>query len=89
MMVMGVLATCLSGLQRLHLELQWDDENMKFTNISPTDKIRVVTIDEYTIIDGGLKFNRRFAEFNALDMANEWIKHMYENGFSLPPMPTI
>ena len=28
-----------------------------------------------------------FADFNALDVANEWIKHTYNNGFSLPSMP--
>ena len=68
-------------------ELKWDGENMKFTNISPNDKIKIVTVDEYAVIDGDPKFDRRFAEFNALDMANEWIKHTYHNGFSLPPMP--
>ena len=89
MVVMGVLETRLSGLQGLHRELKWDGENMKFTNISSTDKIKIVTVDEYAVIDGDPKFDRRFAEFNALEMANEWIKHTYENGFSLPPMPTI
>ena len=83
----AVLATRLSGLHGLHRELKWDGENMKFTNISPNDKIKIVTVDEYAVIDGDPKFDRRFAEFNALDMANEWIKHTYHNGFSLPPMP--
>ena len=87
MVVMGVLATRLSGLHGLHRELKWDGENMKFTNISPNDKIKIVTVDEYAVIDGDPKFDRRFAEFSALDMANEWIKHTYHNGFSLPPMP--
>ena len=87
MVVMGVLATRLSGLQGLHRELQWDGEAMKFTNISPTDKIRIVTVDEYAVIDGDPKFDRRFADFNALDMANEWINHTYQNGFTLPEMP--
>jgi len=85
--VMGVLAVRLSGLQGLHRELQWDGENMQFTNISPTDKISIVTHDEYTVVDGDPKFDRRFAEFNALEMANEWIKHTYYNGFTLPEMP--
>ncbi len=52
MVVMGVLATRLSGLQGLHRELQWDGEKMQFTNISPTDKIKIVTVDEYAVIDG-------------------------------------
>lgn len=60
---------------------------MQFTNISPSDKIKIVTLDEYSVIDGDPKFDRRFAEFNALEMANEWISHAYENGFTLPEMP--
>ncbi len=89
MVVMGVLATRLSGLHGLHRELKWDGENMKFTNISPTDKIKIVTVDEYAVIDGDPKFDRRFAEFNALEMTNEWINHTYHNGFTLPEMPNI
>ncbi|MGI6074610.1 MAG: Gfo/Idh/MocA family protein [Fermentimonas sp.] len=87
MVVMGVLATRLSGLQGLHRELRWDGENMRFTNISDTDKIKIVTVDNYSVIDGDPKFDRRFAEFNAKEMAEEWIKHTYHNGFSLPEMP--
>jgi hypothetical protein len=87
MVVMGVLAVRLSGLQGLHREFEWDGENMRFTNISPTDKIKIVTVDDVNVIDGDPKFDRRFAEFNAADMAKEWINHTYLNGFSLPAMP--
>jgi len=82
--VMGVLAVRLQGLQR---ELLWDGENMKFTNISPSDKIKVVTVNDFMVIDGDPKFDRRFTDFNAGEIATEWIKHTYQNGFSLPPMP--
>lgn len=87
MVVMGVLAVRLAGLQGLHRELKWDGENMRFTNISPSDKVRIVTLDEYSVIDGNPKFNRQFTDFNAKDIAEEWIKHTYENGFTLPDMP--
>lgn len=87
MVLMGVLATRLSGLEGLHRELKWDGESMRFINISNDDKIRIVTVDEYSVIDGHPRFNREFADFNALEMANEWIKHTYHNGFSLPDMP--
>ena len=87
MVVMGVLAVRLAGLQGLHRELQWDGENMRFTNISPTDKIKIVTVDDFKVIDGDPRFDRRFEEYNALEMANEWINHTYKNGFSLPEMP--
>ncbi len=59
--VMGTVAARLSGLQRI---LQWDGENMQFTNIEPGEQIRVpksVKLDtdrpspryqtEYEIID--------------------------------------
>ena len=82
--VMGVLAVRLQGLQR---ELMWDGENMKFTNISPNDTIRIVTVDDFKVIDGDPKFDRQFATFNAKEMSEEWIKHTYQNGFSLPQMP--
>ena len=87
MVVMGVLAVRLSGLHGLHRELLWDGENMKFTNISPTDTIKIVKVDDFKVVDGDPRFDRRFADFNALDVANEWIKHTYNNGFSLPSMP--
>ncbi|MEG1905164.1 MAG: gfo/Idh/MocA family oxidoreductase, partial [Bacteroidales bacterium] len=89
MVVMGVLATRLAGLSGLHRELKWDGENMRFTNISPNDKIKIVTVDDYAVIDGDPKFDRRFADFNASEMAEEWIKHTYKNGFTLPDMPVL
>jgi hypothetical protein len=82
--VMGVLAVRLQGLKR---ELLWDGENMRFTNISPTDTIDVVTVDDFKVIDGDPRFDRRFAKFNAKEISEEWIKHTYRNGFSLPQMP--
>jgi len=87
MVVMGVLATRLSGLQGLHRELQWDGEKMEFTNIAASDKIRIVTLDDYAVVDGDPHFDRRFADFNAQEMAREWINHTYNNGFKLPEMP--
>ena len=84
MVVMGVLAVRLQGLNR---ELLWDGENMRFTNISASDKIKIVTYDNFEVIDGDPRFDRKYAEFSAADMAAEWIKHTYHNGFTLPPMP--
>lgn len=84
MVVMGVLAVRLQGLNR---ELLWDGDNMSFTNISSNDKIKVVSVDEFNVIDGNPSFNRQHVEMNALEAANEWIKHTYHNGFRLPEMP--
>jgi len=87
MVDMGVIATRLAGLTGLQKELHWDGENMRFTNISPTEKIRIVNYDDFRVIDGDPRFDRRYAEVGALDFANEMIKHTYYNGYSLPAMP--
>lgn len=86
MVVMGILAVRLQGLNR---ELLWDGNKMEFTNISASDTIKVVSEDEFKVIDGDPRFNRKYVELNAQDAAKEWIKHTYKNGFSLPAMPTI
>ncbi len=85
---LGVIATRFAGLTGLNRELRWDGENMRFTNISENDRFSTLTKDEYHFIDGDPRFDRQYAEFNALEMANEWIKHTYHNGFDLPPMPS-
>jgi hypothetical protein len=76
-------------LAGLHRVLRWNGEHMRFTNISPSDKLKIVTLNKYAVIDGDPRFNREYAEFNAKEMAEEWIKHTYRNGFSLPEMPKI
>jgi len=82
--VMGVLAVRLQGLNR---ELQWDGARMEFTNISPGEKIQVVSVDKFEVIDGDPRFDRQFTELDAADAAREWINHTYHNGFTLPAMP--
>lgn len=84
--VMGVLAVRLQGLNR---ELQWDGENMRFTNIGEDEKINIMSVDDFNITDGNPTFNRSFKELNAAEVAREWIKHTYHNGFKLPDMPKI
>ena len=87
MVDMGVLAVRRSGPTGLHRELKWDGENMRFTNISDSDKIKIVNYDDFKVIDGDPRFDRRYAEFSAKMMAEEWIRHTYRNGYSLPDMP--
>src|SRR5690606_29177334 len=43
MVLLGVLAI---RLQSLHKSLDWDGENMRFTNISDSDILKIVTTDE-------------------------------------------
>ena len=84
---MGVLAVRLAGMYGVHRELKWDGENMHFTNISANDKIEIVTHDAFAVEGGHPHFDRRFSDFNALDAVQEWVRHTYHNGFSLPDMP--
>ncbi len=84
MVLMGVMAVRLQGLNRV---LNWDAENMKFTNISPDEEFDVVTVDEFKVVKGHPHFNRQNATFNALETANEYIKHKYRDGWKLPDMP--
>ena len=81
MVVMGVVAVRLQDLKK---ELHWDGKNMKFTNIGDSDTIRIVTLDEFDVIDGHPHFNTEYTEpINATAFASELIKHHYREGWSL------
>ncbi|MFW6289670.1 MAG: gfo/Idh/MocA family oxidoreductase, partial [Mariniphaga sp.] len=84
MVLLGVLAI---RLQSLNKTLHWDAQNMRFTNISPSGELRIVTSDEFKVIDGHPHFNTQYATFNALEAAGEYIKHNYRKGWDLPEMP--
>ncbi len=84
MVVMGVVAVRLQDLKRI---LDWDGEDMKFTNIGDNDEIRVVTTDKFEIIDGDPKFETKHATLNAKKMAEELIRHTYRGSYTLPEMP--
>jgi len=83
MVVMGVVAARLQDLNRW---LDWDGKNMRFTNIGDNDQIRVVTTDKFEVVDGDPKFETKHVTMNAKEAAEEYIKHTYHNGFSLPDM---
>ena len=85
MVVMGVLAV---RLQTLNKELQWDGENMRFTNIADNETIRNLVKDDFKIVDGDPKFNKIWTDpVNAQAYAQELIKHNYRQGWKLPDMP--
>lgn len=84
MVVMGVVAVRLQDLNRI---LQWDGKNMKFTNISESDEIRVVISDKFEVIDGHPHFDTKHVTMNAKEAAEKYIKHTYRNGWTLPEMP--
>jgi len=84
MVLLGVLAI---RLQSLNKTLKWDPQQMKFTNISETDILKVIKSDEFKVIEGHPHFNTEYVELNALEAATEYIKHTYRDGWSLPQMP--
>ena len=86
MVAMAVLAVRLQSLKR---ELLWDGENMRFTNISDSDIIKTVSVDEFEVVNGDPRFTRKYLDQNAKEISQEWIKHTYRSGWSLPDMPNI
>jgi len=76
--VMGNLAVRLQDLKR---RLEWNGEHMKITNVSDDDEIRVVTSDQFTVIDGDPKFNTQYATINAKMAAESYIKRPYRKGW--------
>ena len=85
MVDMGVLAV---RLQTLNKELEWDGQNMKFTNIGANEEIRILKKDDFKIVDGDPKFNKIYTDpINAQAFAEELIKHNYREGWKLVDMP--
>ena len=85
MVVMGVLAVRLQGLNR---ELLWDGPNMQFTNIGDNDTVKIQISDDFKVVDGDPKFDKKFTDaIAAKQFANELIKHNYRDGWKLVDMP--
>jgi predicted dehydrogenase len=84
MVLLGVLAIRLKGLHKI---LQWDGEQMKFTNIRPFETMKVMQHDGFAMVNGLPKWKREYVELNGLEAANEYIRHTYHNGWNLPDMP--
>ncbi len=85
MVVLGVAAVRLQSLNQV---LNWDGQNMKFTNIPAGAKIKTIIKDGFKIHDGHPTFNKTWTDpVDANAFAEELIKHTYRAGWSLPSMP--
>jgi hypothetical protein len=85
MVVMGVLAVRLQGLEK---ELIWDGPKMEFTNIRSNEEVKFCLDTGLKIEDGNPSFNRTYTKpVNAKEFAADLIKHNYREGWSLPAMP--
>lgn len=78
MVLLGVLAVRLQSLQR---KLIWDGPNMRFKNIQSSDMLRILSRDNFEVIDGDPQFNKDYSTLPALEMAEEWIRHSYRKGW--------
>jgi len=78
MVVMGVLAVRLQDLKK---RLLWDGKNMQFTNIGPSEQIRVVTSNKFEVVNGDPKFDTKYDTIPAQAAAEEWIRHNYRAGW--------
>lgn len=85
MVVMGVLAVRLQGLNR---PLDWDGLNMRFTNIGADETINLKQT-QIKVVDGDPKMTTIDNNVNAMAYAEELIKHTYRDGWSLPAMPEL
>jgi hypothetical protein len=84
MILLGVLAIRLQGLRKI---LQWDGPNMKFTNISPSEELKVAIKNNFQVVKGHPNPNMKYETLNALEAAKEYIRHTYREGWKLPDMP--
>lgn len=85
MVVMGVLAVRLQGLNKV---LEWDGENMCFTNIGENETVKTCIKDGFTIHNGHPTFAKDWTKpVNAREYAAELVKHVYRDGWKLPDMP--
>ena len=83
MVVMGNLAVRLQSLKKT---LLWDSENMKVTNIGPEEKIRTTKLSPFSsdiVTNQVERESKKWVEQNALEMSQEWVKHEYQNGWTL------
>jgi hypothetical protein len=85
MVAMGVVAVRLQGLNQI---LEWDGENMRFTNIPADATLKICKKDGFSIKDGHPTFKKEWTDpVNAREFAARLIKPVYENGYVLPELP--
>lgn len=78
MVLLGVLAIRLQSLNR---KLFWDSDRMLFTNVSNEDYLQILIKDEFELVKGDPRHNKKYASLPALQTAEEWIRHTYRQGW--------
>ncbi|BDD12483.1 dehydrogenase (plasmid) [Fulvitalea axinellae] len=82
MVLMGNLGLRLQSLKK---KLLWDGDNMRFTNISDSEQIKVVTSDHFEVVNGHPIFDTKYATQNALEAAAGYVKPKYRKGWEIKP----
>ena len=83
--VMGCAAVRLQDLEQW---LDWDGENMQFTNIPKNATIKGIVEDKFSVQNGNPTFNRVYSEkTDANEYARQLIKPVYRKGWTLPEIP--
>ncbi len=78
MVLLGNLAVRLQSLQR---KLYWDGPNMRFNNIDPKDKLKILAHDEFEMKNGEPQFDKKYVTLPAFETAEEWIRPTYRKGW--------
>lgn len=81
MVLLGVLAIRLQGLNKT---LHWDSAQMEFTNIGPDDELQVNDDSVQRLVDGVIRHGTKKITLSALEASQEYIRHKYRKGWSLP-----
>jgi predicted dehydrogenase len=83
LVVMGNLAVRMQSLKKT---LLWDSENLRVTNISAAEKLittKLLPFSSDVVTKRVEGRSKQKVEWNAKEMCEEWIKHEYQNGWSL------
>lgn len=78
MVLLGILAVRQQSLQR---KFMWNGPNMQFTNIGPTDVLRILSSSEFEVEFGNPKLNKEYISLPAVETTEEWLRHTYRRGW--------
>ncbi len=78
MVLLGVLAVRLQSLNR---KLYWDSDRMLFSNITNDDTLQIVGKEDFDLVKGDPRHQRKYVSLPALQTAEEWIRHTYRQGW--------
>lgn len=75
---LGLLAV---RMQSLGKKLEWDAANMRFTNVSGSDTLRILSKYDFQVSSGKPRFNNEFSNLRATEAAEQWIRRNYRQGW--------